>query len=492
DNIPDSIYYKNIRSEFLRVNKAWANLRNLADPNEVRGKTDFDFFPAYLAEKYRADDKRVMESGKTENIEEECVFINDFLGSSQKTFVNTVKAPVRDKTGNIVGVFGLYWDITERKRAEEKLYNSQQMFESIVNGITDEVLLLAMDFKIIWANNVSLEHSGLTREEIIGQHCYNVIHKQQKRCMSSANHECPIKDVVKTGNSKTVIHKHINKDGEPSFVEITVFPIKDKDGEVIQLLHLQRDITERKRSEEELKRIEDLKTFTEMKLHFTSMVSHELRSPLVAIKEGINLVLEGLAGDINNEQKDLLDTAKRNTDRLGRLINNVLDFQKIELGKVKFDIRQNDIKEVALEVNNTMDILVKAKGLDLVVEADDFIPKIEFDRDRITQVLTNLVNNAVACTEKGKIVISIKPENNVMHVMVEDTGLGIKDSDIEKLFMAFEQIGNEKVKKKGGTGLGLAISKEIILGHNGKIWAESQVGKGSVFHFTLPIKERRG
>lgn len=489
ESLPQKVFLKNKNSVYMSCNGNYACDLGIK-PEEIVGKTDFDFFPTYLAEKYRADDKKVMESGKTENIEEEYAVISDFLGGVQKTFINTVKVPVRDKAGNIVGIFGLFWDITERKQTQDKLYKSQQMFESIVNGITDEVLLLSVDYKILWANKASIEYFGLTMEEILGKYCYQITHKQEKRCKSS-DHQCPIKDIVKMGSSETLIHTHINKKGEPVFVEVIVFPIKDSSGEVIQFLHLQRDITIRKQAEDERKRLDILKTAVEIKLHFTSMVSHELRSPLGAIKEGINLVLEGLAGEINNEQKDLLDTAKRNTDRLHRLINNVLDFQKIESRKEKLKICQNDIRAVALEVSNTMGILAKEKGLNLTVEADDNLPELEFDRDRITQVMTDLVNNAIKYTEKGNITISLKQEASVIHVMVQDSGPGIKGEDMQKLFQAFEQIDDGKGKKKGGTGLGLAISKEIILGHQGEIWAESKEGQGSVFHFTLPIKEHR-
>jgi signal transduction histidine kinase len=250
-----------------------------------------------------------------------------------------------------------------------------------------------------------------------------------------------------------------------------------------------RDITERKRKEKEIE--EELMETMKMKSNFTSMVSHELRSPLGVVKEGINLVLEGLAGDINDEQRDLLGTAKRNTDRLGRLINNVLDFQKITSGKIGFDIWENDINEVVLEVNKAMSLLAKEKGLDLAVDVDDSIPKIGLDRDKIIQVLTNLVSNAIKYTEKGNITISTKQEDNTVHVVVQDTGTGIKAEDMQKLFQAFKQLDSTRDKKGGGTGLGLAISKEIILAHKGKIWAESEAGKGSSFHFILPIKERR-
>jgi len=238
-------------------------------------------------------------------------------------------------------------------------------------------------------------------------------------------------------------------------------------------------------------RFTDIEAASKTKSKFTSMVSHELRSPLGAIKEGINLVLEGLAGNINEEQRDLLDTAKKNADRLARLINNVLDFQKIDAGKMEFDILENDINEAVLEVNKSMSLLAKEKGLDLVVNVDDSIPKLKFDKDKIIEVLTNLVSNAIKYTERGNITVSTKREDNAVHVIVQDTGRGIKAEDMQKLFQAFEQLNGRRDKKKGGTGLGLAISKEIILAHKGNIWAESEAGCGSSFHFILPLKMRR-
>ena len=223
------------------------------------------------------------------------------------------------------------------------------------------------------------------------------------------------------------------------------------------------------------------------------MVSHELRSPLGAIKEGVNLVLEGLAGDINDEQKDLLSTAKRNTDRLGRLINNVLDYQKISSGKLEFDIRKNDINQVVQDVSNEMRLVATEKGLDLAVDIDESIPKISFDKDRIVQVLTNLVSNAIKYTEKGNITIRTKQKDDTVHIAVQDTGIGIKAEDIKKLFQVFEQLDSTRDKKKGGTGLGLAISSDIIFAHGGELWAESKEGKGSTFYFTIPrkLKEKK-
>lgn len=238
---------------------------------------------------------------------------------------------------------------------------------------------------------------------------------------------------------------------------------------------------ERKKAEEKLKKT------MRMKSEFMSIVSHELRTPLTAIKEGIALVVNGLAGEINEEQKELLGISKKNVDRLTRLINDVLDFQRLESNRMKFDIQPNSINEVARDVYEIMAPTAKDTGVDLLLELDDSLPKIGFDSDKITQVLTNLVTNAMKFTEKGNITIKTGKKNRAIHVSVSDTGHGIKKEDLLRVFNRFEQLNTGGERKTGGTGLGLAISKNIIEQHNGTIWVESEFGKGSKFTFTLPI-----
>ena len=221
-----------------------------------------------------------------------------------------------------------------------------------------------------------------------------------------------------------------------------------------------------------------------VKSQFLSTVSHELRTPLTAIKESIRLVYSETTGEINEEQKELLGIAKRNVDRLARLINDVLDFQKLEAGRMGLDLCQNDINEVVKEIAETVACVANEKKLDIFTNLEDDLPEIGFDRDRITQVLTNLVNNAIKFTEHGSITISTAMKNNLLHVSVQDSGSGIEEDDIPKLFHEFEQLSN---RKTGGTGLGLAITRKIIQKHNGRIWAESEFGKGTSFCFVLPV-----
>jgi signal transduction histidine kinase len=230
----------------------------------------------------------------------------------------------------------------------------------------------------------------------------------------------------------------------------------------------------------------------EVKSQFISMVSHELRTLLTAIKEGISIVLDGTAGEVNTKQIDFLDTAKKNVDRLSMLINDVLDFQKLDHGKMRFEMKEHDINEIIKEAQKQTDFLVKDKGLKFSLRLKDGLPRLRFDRDKIVQVLINIISNAIKFTEKGTITITTSLEGNLVRVSVQDAGPGIKKEDISKLFHRFEQLVKGKDRKIGGMGLGLAISREIIERHKGRIWAESEFGKGTTFYFVLHVKERKG
>lgn len=237
--------------------------------------------------------------------------------------------------------------------------------------------------------------------------------------------------------------------------------------------------------------VEQLKKTMEAKSQFVSMASHELRTPLTSIKEGIRLVLQGKSSQLDDKQKKFLGLAQRNVDRLARLINNVLDFQKLDSGKIDFNIQENDANEVIREIKETTATLANDKKLSLITELDENLPIVKFNRDKIMQVLMNLVNNAIKFTDQGGVTITSAKEGKTIRISVQDTGPGIKEEDLPRLFHEFEQLTDISNRKPGGSGLGLVISKKIIERHNGKIWAESEYGKGTTFHFVLPVEERR-
>ncbi|HTZ11311.1 MAG TPA: ATP-binding protein [Candidatus Margulisiibacteriota bacterium] len=366
-------------------------------------------------------------------------------------------------------------DITEHKKSEEQIKKQNLFVESIINSLQYPLYVVDTNYNIILSNKAAGE-IGIAN----GGHCYELTHHRQEPC--SGEHACPLKEVIRTGKSIVLEHIHFDQEGNSRNFEVHGDPILDKDGKVIQMVEYSIDITERKKAEAAL--MDAMKA----KSDFTSTVSHELRTPLTAIREGVSLVLDGTAGQINEEQKDFLSLAKRNVDRLGRLINDVLDLQKLEAQKMVFNIQENDINELLKEVYNTMLPLTDKRGLELTLKLEEGLPRVKFDRDRIIQVLTNLVNNAIKFTEKGSIVVTSGYTDNVIQVGIKDSGPGIKKEDMDKLFQQFRQLEKLTERKTGGTGLGLAISKEIIDRHKGRIWAESEFGKGTAFYFILPVK----
>jgi PAS domain S-box-containing protein len=365
---------------------------------------------------------------------------------------------------------------TERKRAEESVHLSAQNWQNTFDAVSDAMWLLSADSRILRSNKAAQAMFGLKADEILGRYCYEVIHGTDK-----PHPECPIARMRSSGHRETA---DFFIDGR--WLSVTVDPFFDPTGSLAGIVHVVTDVTGRKQAEEAVEKLANIKS------KFTAVVSHELRSPLAVVQEALDIVSEGIVGSVNSEQKDILNMAKKNIHRLSRLINDVLDFKKIESGKMEFDIRENDLKNVVTEVCDIIRILAKKKGLDLRLETDEVLPEIKFDRDKVIQVIMNLVNNAVANTQTGSVTLGIQKENDVVHVRVRDTGAGISAEDLPRLFQPFEQLDAGKGRAKGGTGLGLAITKEIILAHHGKIWVESELGKGSTFHFVLPIQERRG
>jgi signal transduction histidine kinase len=200
------------------------------------------------------------------------------------------------------------------------------------------------------------------------------------------------------------------------------------------------------------------------------------------------MVLKEFTGPLNQTQKETLAIGDRNVDRLSRLINDVLDLQKLQFDGFSMNLTTADINQIALDAKTNMLTILSSKGLEIQMDLAPNLPPVMVDKDRITQVFTNLFNNAVKFTNQGFIRIQTELwKNRYIKVTIQDSGVGVTKEDLEKLFHRFSQVGTSDHPKAGGTGLGLAICKEIIEKHNGKIWAESEAGKGSSFIFTLPL-----
>jgi len=245
--------------------------------------------------------------------------------------------------------------------------------------------------------------------------------------------------------------------------------------------------TQLEKANQELKRID------EMKSEFVSVASHELRTPLASIKNAVQLILQGKTGEINEDQKKFLSMADRNISRLTNILNNLLDLSRIEAGKIDIKFEELDPGASIEFILSSLKPQADGKSIQLKTEIQQQLPAVYGDREKVEQILTNLIGNAIKFTpEGGEISISARPSPkgpNKLAISVKDSGIGIPEDQFEKIFEKFHQAEGSLHRSVSGTGLGLAITKGLVQAHHGEIWVESEVGKGSTFTFTLSISE---
>jgi signal transduction histidine kinase len=230
-----------------------------------------------------------------------------------------------------------------------------------------------------------------------------------------------------------------------------------------------------------------LQELDKLKDEFVSLASHELRTPMTAIKGSISTILDGYAGEVSKESREFLTAAYNENDRLIRLVNNLLNISRIEAGRFTFSVIHIDMNKLAAGVVGNLEMAAKEKGLYLKVDAFAGPAVVLGDEDKVKEVLINLIGNALKFTHKGGVTVNMKLDGKMLVTSVSDTGSGIAKEDQDLLFKKFSQVQGSYAKQTGGTGLGLYISKQIVEGLKGTIWLESKLGQGSSFKFSLPI-----
>lgn len=411
-------------------------------------------------------------------------------------FAQVSASVVNDKQGKPVCLMASLVDVTESRRLNDILDRKQKNLEAIFDAAPLGMLLVNELRRVVRANDTIRQISGKGYREILNQHpcqalgCVQAtpdvpVHDQRPSCET-----CSLQMLVEAAfESDSPVHGAktrlvLSRKGEeirPWFsVSIELVNI---DGNRHILIAL-NDVTHRKEAEEKLRET------MEMKSQFVSTVSHELRTPLTAMKEAMTIVADGMAGKLNKDQTHFLDIARRNIDRLSRLIDNVLDFQKLVAGKMEFHMQSNRIDRTIDEAFTTMLPHAQQKQLHLSVDLESNLPPIVYDHDKMIQVLTNLLGNAIKFTpESGQITISARRRGEDLAVSVSDSGMGIPKEALPKLFTQFYRV-HRPGKEIKGTGLGLAIVSRIVTDHGGRIDVESEVDKGTTFTVLLPLVPR--
>ena len=367
-------------------------------------------------------------------------------------------------------------DITDSKTAERERRLAEDKYKTIFENSAVAISLVDEQECLISWNKFTENLLGMDREDLYLKPIKSLYPEGQWQKIRAHN-------IRQKGMQHHLETKMIRKNGELIDVDVSLSVLKSPEGKVIGSIGVVTDITERKKAEEELKETMEIRS------QFISTVSHELRTPLTSIKEAITIVSDEVAGKMNKDQRQFLDIAKRNIDRLARLINEVLDFQKLSANKMNFYMQDNNIEEVVNEACHTMTPFAKKKNVELSVKLDDDLPKAKFDSDRIIQVLTNLISNAIKFTpEKGHVSVCIQHQGENLVIKVSDTGIGIPKEALPKIFDQFYQVYQPGQQTKG-TGLGLAIVKKIVDVHGGRTEVESEVNHGTTFTVYLPINK---
>jgi len=371
-----------------------------------------------------------------------------------------------------------------QKWAEDRLRESEEKFRVFMETATDLMAITDKDGKYTYVNDSMARTLGYSKEELIGMHVTQVLKRETMEKDFKVNW-----DKFVTNGEISLEAIFLTKEGKEICCEIKTLAVYDSDGNYVGSRAVYRDITERKRMEQELvEKTAQAEAASQYKSEFLAHMSHELRTPLNVITGFSELMLDGVPGKVNEEQKQCLSDVLTSSQHLLSVISEVLDLAKIESGEVELKLSNIRLTGVIQSLRNEMMPILTAKKQSLEVNVEEGLPMVHADRNRVRQVLLNLLSNASKFTpESGKLKVEAVRENNWCRVSVVDNGIGIKKDDQERIFEQFSQLDSNLAKEEGGTGLGLAIVKQIIEKHGGRIWVESEYGNGSRFTFTLPL-----
>lgn len=374
---------------------------------------------------------------------------------------------------------------------QKSLEEEELKYRDLFDRASDIILLMDLDtHTIIDAKKQAELAYGYTREELIGISLLELVPREQHPSIwENTKRVAEEGEVVRVGE-----RIHVKKDGTSMIVTISASLVEYGGRKVFQ--DIVRDETERIRAEMALEKANKeliqanirLQEMDRLKSVFLATMSHELRTPLNSIIGFTGIILQGLAGPLNDEQTKQLGMVQGSARHLLNLINDVLDISKIEAGQVEIVSEPFDMRQAIEIVVRVVTPLVEKRGLALLTRVAPEVGQIVSDRRRVEQILINLVNNAVKFTEKGEVRVECQVSDDRLVTRVVDTGMGIKRGDMGKLFEVFGQIDTGLARRHEGTGLGLSICKKLVEMLGGEIWVESEWGVGSIFTFTLPCR----
>jgi PAS domain S-box-containing protein len=472
DGSTSPIFLKDRDGKFITINASLERMLGMSR-EEIKGKTDYDIAPGEIADNWRTHDKNVMATGNAIQIEETA----DLQDGHHVFLAN--KFPLVDADGQTYGVGAISHDITERKRIENALQTTLQRFYTVLSSMYSAVLLVTDDGKVEFVNSSFCSQFNLTEApaEMVGLKSGEMVEKIKNAYANPDQAVVRIRQILQLGQAVKG-EELAMQDGRTclrDFVPLNV------DGKSYGRLWLHYDITERKQAEEQLKLLnEELKRSNIDLERFAYVTSHDLREPLRSINGFMELLELRYNDKLDENGKESINFAISGAKRMESLLTGLLEYSRINIQSKK-----NPVSAAKL-LNDAIDNLKAIITETDVVITYDQLPNIVADGRLITQLFQNLMQNAIKFRSKDKpqIHIGCRKEAGSWLFSVRDNGIGIDPQYNDRIFVIFQRL--HTVDKYPGTGIGLAICKKIVEHHGGKIWVESELGKGSTFSFTIP------
>jgi PAS domain S-box-containing protein len=467
---PDQIFRLSGDGVFLDYHSASENAFYLL-PKEFMGKNVRDLLPPDVVQ---ATLDRVKKAIETRNIQ--TLELSLPLKDEIRDFEARYAASGKDEVITIIR------DITTSKQAERELRESEKRYQTLARVSPVGIFRTDRDGRTTYVNPTWCQITGLSAEEAFGLGWLNAVHPEDRERLSTNWQES-----AHLQTASMTDYRFVQNDGSITWVIGQAVPELDSNNQLVGFVGTITDITERKKVESLQTAVIKAESADRLKSAFLATMSHELRTPLNSIIGFTGILLQKLVGPLSQEQEKQLSMIQGSAHHLLELINDVLDISKIEAGQV---VVIAEIFDMGIAIQKSVEKikpLAQKKGLAVTTVVTPQIIEISSDRRRVEQILINLLNNAVKFTEQGEVRLESLIENNWLVTRVTDTGIGIKPENVDALFKPFQQIDTGLTRQYEGTGLGLSICKRLVELLGGKIWVESELGKGSTFTFTLPL-----
>ena len=524
DNVPDHMYVKDLESRFVVANNAVARWAGVEKPGDLLGKTDFDLCPREFAEGFYEDEQRLIRSGLPLVDHEETVSADETNGVR---CLLTTKVPLFDSEGHVTGIAGIGRDITARMKVEADLVQAREeaeaasrrlstqheildaereMLRTIIDTVPDFMYVKDLESRFIVVNSALAQLMGAAKpEDLLGKTDFDFYSRE----LAAGFYEDEQR-VIRSGQPMVDCEEThcINSPNGERYLLTTKVPLLDSQGHVTGIAGIGRDITLRKTMDDALRESNrELREATDWankmaveaedanrsKSEFLANMSHEIRTPMNGVL-GMNGLLLGT--DLDQEQRHFAEVVDASAKALLTVIDDILDFSKVEAGKMELDTMDFNLHSLMGDFAEMMAERVGEKRLEFICAvAPDVSSHLQGDPGRLRQVLLNLVSNAMKFTRQGEVVVRVglisQTDAEVfLRFTVRDTGIGIPLDKQKILFTSFTQVDASTTRQYGGTGLGLAISKKLVELMGGGIGLESKEGEGSEFWFTIRLAKQ--